>query len=271
MFDDCSHNDMRSWFERHIQRMEEDLRSRNLYHLLKVDPQRRRRVFEEMFMSTRPRSQSPQDDIKVLCELATNNENFGPEDIEVTLKGREIIVHARKEINLENGFSLREVKRSFKIAEGFDLDKLSAHLTESKIVIKAPMLKEVPEKRTGNVEIKVRRIDDDNLDSTKSGIKRTEAVNNEVKNSTQNKDAEVKSIDKNIDVDVTGQIDTRNTQSSNELVLTKDVDLSEQVELDRSYEIANLEVSKQENNEYVFKRSAEIKSHGKTELKNIDS
>lgn len=158
MFEECCQNDMKLWFEKHMQRMEDELRSRNCY--VNVDPQRSQRVIEEVFMSSGPRTAAPHqqqqaDDVRVLCELLTTAERFAPEDVSVTLRNREVTVHARKEVPFEDGYSLREIKKIFKVPQGFALDQLQAQLTDSKIVIRAPV-----EKRNDDVMIKVVRIAD---------------------------------------------------------------------------------------------------------------
>lgn len=93
------------------------------------------------------------DEARVLCELPTTLERFAPEDVSVTLKDRMVTVLARKEVPLEDGYSLREIKKKFKVPQGYAIDQLQAQLTDSKIVIKAPV-----EKRNDDVVIKVVRL-----------------------------------------------------------------------------------------------------------------
>ncbi|OQR77895.1 major egg antigen-like [Tropilaelaps mercedesae] len=269
MFEDCCRNDMKSWFEKHIQSMEEDLCSRNLRHLIKVDPQRRRRVFEEMFMSSSPCSQSPHDDSKVLCDLALSAERFGPEDIEITLKGKELTVHARKEVKFESGFSLREVKNTVKIGEEFDLEKLSAHLTDSRIIIKAPLVKVTPEKRTGNVEIKVKRIVNDDIESSKADLKRNEDSSGDIESSSRNKDVSTNQLDRTVNVQVDKDVNTRNAQMCHEID-SKNGEQTRHTSLRKSYETKNCEIKKSDENEYVLKRTFKMKSHSEAKEENVE-
>ncbi|XP_003744809.1 major egg antigen-like [Galendromus occidentalis] len=167
MFEECCQNDMKSWFEKHIQRMEDELRSRNCY--VNVDPQRSQRVFEEIFMSSSPRSPASfqeNDEPRVLCELRTTPDRFAPEDVSVTVRDREVSVHASKKVLFDDGYSLQEVVKKFKVPEGFALDRLQAQLTDSRLIIKAPV-----EKRNNNITIKVVRVPDrdENLKESSAG------------------------------------------------------------------------------------------------------
>ncbi|XP_003746933.2 alpha-crystallin A chain [Galendromus occidentalis] len=161
-----------SWFDDQLSRMQGDLIQNSFFGIPEVgridfDPRRRSRLFDALFsndaIETEMKFHENPKTNQVECQLSTGcGDFFRPEDIEVNVKDRNVEFKARREQKSEDGhnYTVREVRRVFRVPGNAAVDKLHAEMGPSgKVMLSAPLLepKPIESKVDGPVPIKINR------------------------------------------------------------------------------------------------------------------